>query len=83
MDNLRFYWGPQKSWWEQTENNARKLRRVKRQVQGGLPPSIPAVGEELLGLEEGRGCLKPLKRGKWGVLDAGLMDLTTVLAAGL
>lgn len=52
-------------------------------MQGGLPPSIPAVGDELLGLEEGWGCLKPLEGGKWGALDAGLVDLATVLAAGL
>ncbi len=65
------------------ENSARKLRRVKKQEQGGLPPSIPEVGDELLGLEEVWGCLRPLEKGKRGFLEAGLMDLTTVVVAGL
>lgn len=43
---------------EHIENNAIK----RSQETGGLPPSIPEVGDELLGLEEGWGCLRPLEK---------------------
>lgn len=66
---------------EHNENKGMKVRL--RQETGGLPPSIPEVGDELLGLEEGLGCLRPLVKGKRGFLDAGLMDLTIEVAAGL
>lgn len=58
-----------------------KIKTVR--VTGGLPLSIPEVGDELLGLEEEWGWLRPLVKGKRGFLDCGLMDLTTVVTSGL
>lgn len=58
-------------------------KKDKKKVQGGLPPSIREVGDELLGLVEEWDCLRPLEKGKRGFLDVGLMDLVNVVAAGL
>lgn len=49
----------------------------------GLPLSIAGIRDELLGLEEKWGCLRPLEKGNRGFLNAGLMDLTIMVAAGL